>query len=134
MLCSQESRGFSHGRFKDLVFKVTQRQKDMIIAPIIRDIKEECKYVGQNIQLADSYLNSKKQVTHVTDKFETVNVNLSRFITDVAYHYSKYVVYEMFINQKFLTSDSCVKDDDDSFEEGQLIDLTFLGVEDYITP
>lgn len=118
----------------DLVFKVTQRQKDMIIDPIIRNIKEESGSVGQTIKLADDYLTVQKKVMHITREFERTNVNLSRFITNVAYYYPKYVVYEMFINQKFLTSDSWVKDDDDSFEEGQLIDLTFLGVEDYITP
>lgn len=129
----------------DLVFKVTQRQKDMIIDPIIRNIKEESGSVGQTIKLLDDYLTVQRQimhipketvqrqVTHITKEFERINVNLSRFITNVTYYYSKYVVYEMFINQKFLTSDSWVKDDD-SFEEGQLIDLTFLGVEDYITP
>lgn len=113
----------------DLVFKVTQRQKDVIIDPIVRDIKEECESVGQNIQLADNYLNSKKQVMHITKEFEKISVNLSRFITDVAYYYSKYVVYEMFINQKFSVSDN-----EEEKEEGQLIDLTFLGVEDYMTP
>lgn len=118
----------------DLVFKVTQRQKDMIIDPIIRNIKEESGSVGQTIKLADDYLTVQKKVMHITREFERTNVNLSRFITNVAYYYPKYVVYEMFINQKFLTSDSWVKDDDDSFEEGQLIDLTFLGVEDYLTP
>lgn len=117
----------------DLVFKVTQRQKDMIIDPIIRDIKEEGGSVGQTIKLADDYLTVQKQVMHITKEFERINVNLSRFIKNVAHHYSKYVVYEMFINQKFLTSDPWVEDDK-SFEEGQLISLTFLGVEDYITP
>lgn len=116
----------------DLVFKVTQRQKDVIIDPIIRDIKEEGGSVGQTVKLADDYLTVQKQVMHITREFERVNVNLSRFIKDVAHHYSKYVVYEMFINKKFLTSDT-LGEDDEGFEEGQLISLTFLGVEDYIT-
>lgn len=112
----------------DLVFKVTQKQKDMIIDPIIRDIKEECMSVGQNVQLADNYLNSKKQVMHVTKEFEKISVNLSRFITDVAYYYSKYVVYEMFINQKFSVSDN-----EGEKEEEQTISLNFLGVDRYVT-
>ena len=112
----------------DLVFKVTQRQKDMIIDPIIRDIKEECESVGQNIQLADIYLNSKKKVMHVIKDSREVNVNISRFITDVAYYYSKYVVYEMFINQEFSVSDN-----EGEKEEGQTISLNFLGVDRYVT-
>lgn len=121
------------GIIMNLVFKVTQRQKDVIIDPIIRNIKEESGSVGQTIKLADDYLTVQRQVMHITKEFERVNVNLSRFIKNVAHHYSKYVVYEMFINQRFLTSDPWSKDDE-VFEEGQLISLTFLGVEDYMTP